>query len=88
MKWLFLSIIAILFLSSCVAGNKTFDINPAGFWMGLWHGFISLISFIISLFNDKVSIYEINNTGKMYNLGFILGAAFFYGGSTKTHRRR
>ena len=82
-KWLPLLMIILFFLSSCAAGNTKFDIDPAGFWMGLWHGFISLFTFIISLFNDNVSIYEINNSGKLYNLGFILGIALFYGGSCK-----
>lgn len=47
--------------------------KPAGFWAGLWHGIILPITFIISLFNPKVNIYETNNTGKGYNFGFILG---------------
>lgn len=87
-KWVPLLIVALLFLSSCAAGNTKFDISPAGFWMGLWHGFISLFAFIISLFNDHVSIYEINNSGKLYNLGFILGIALFYGGSCKGSCKR
>jgi hypothetical protein len=28
--------------------NEKFDVAPAGFWAGLWHGFISLFTFIIS----------------------------------------
>ncbi len=87
-KWMPLLIVALFLLSSCAAGNAKFDINPAGFWMGLWHGFISLFTFIISLFNDHVSIYEIHNSGKLYNLGFILGIALFYGGSCKGSCRR
>jgi len=81
-------LVALFMLSSCAAGDQKFEIDPAGFWMGLWHGFISLFTFIISLFNDNVNIYEISNTGKLYNLGFILGIAIFYGGSSKTHGRR
>jgi len=43
----------------------------------------------VSLFNDNVTIYEINNTGWPYNLGFILGIMIVYGGSSKgTCRRR
>lgn len=73
----------MLLLTACAPGNQTFNEEPAGFWMGLWHGFISLITFIVSLFNDNVNIYEINNTGKLYNLGFIIGVALFFGGGTK-----
>ena len=71
-----------LILTSCAPGNLKFDMDPAGFWAGLWHGFISLFTFIISLFTNEVGIYESNNTGWSYNLGFILGIMIFYGGGT------
>ena len=88
-NWLPIALLAMFFLTSCAAGNERFDIDLAGFWMGLWHGFISLVTFIISIFNDNVTIYEVNNTGWTYNLGFILGISIFYGGSSKgTCRRR
>lgn len=83
-----LFVLILIVVSSCAPGNEKFDADPAGFWMGLWHGFISLVTFIISLFNDNVTIYEIDNTGKLYNLGFILGAMIFYGGGSKTSCKR
>ena len=88
-KWLPIAVLALFFLTSCTAGNEKFDIDPASFWMGLWHGFISLVTFIISIFNDNVTIYEVNNSGWTYNLGFIIGICIFYGGSSKgTCRKR
>ncbi len=87
-KWLIIAVLAIFILSSCAPGNEKFDLDPAGFWAGLWHGFISLVTFIISLFNTKVNIYEVANNGWPYNLGFILGIAIFYGGSSKGTCRR
>jgi succinate-acetate transporter protein len=83
-----MALVGMFLLSSCAAGNETFDLEPAGFFMGLWHGVISLVTFVISLFNENVNIYEINNTGWPYNLGFILGIAIFYGGSSKGSCRR
>jgi hypothetical protein len=81
--------VLILILVSCTAGNERFDADPAGFWAGLWHGFISFFTFIISLFNDNVKVYEVTNSGHLYDLGFILGIMFFYGGGSKgTCRRR
>ncbi|MDT8308327.1 MAG: hypothetical protein RQ866_02285 [Bacteroidales bacterium] len=78
-------IIIFLFLTACTPGNEKFTENsPSGFLMGLWHGFIALFTFIISLFNDNVTIYEISNTGKLYNLGFLLGIIIFFGGGSKT----
>lgn len=87
-KLLFLFLVLFFILSGCAPGNEKFDVDPAGFWMGLWHGLISLLTFIISLFNDNVTIYEVHNTGKLYNLGFIIGAAIFYGGGSGSSCRR
>lgn len=90
-SFVFLLVIAVLLtftLSSCAPGNEKFDMAPAGFWYGLWHGFISLITFIISLFNDNVAVYEINNSGRLYDLGFILGISIFYGGGSRGSRRK
>ncbi len=38
------------------------------------------ISFIVSLFRDSVSVYEVHNNGGWYNFGFLLGAAIVLGG--------
>jgi hypothetical protein len=56
--------------------------SPAGFWKGLWHGLIILFTFVISLFNDSVGIYEVNNTGNLYNLGYLLGVIIIFGGGS------
>jgi succinate-acetate transporter protein len=77
---LFLLLLVLFIVSSCAPGNERYDGDPAGFFHGLWHGFISLVTFIVSLFNDHVTIYEVSNSGKLYNLGFVLGCAIFYGG--------
>ncbi len=76
-------IILLLIVSSCAPGDVKFDAEPAGFFMGLWHGFISLFTFIISLFSDNVTIYEVYNSGGWYNFGFILGVSIFFGGGSK-----
>ena len=60
----------------------------AGFWLGLWHGAIGWITFIISLFDSSVSVYEVSNSGWRYNLGFLLGAGLFHGGGSITASRR
>ncbi len=75
-------------LSSCAPGNERFQADPPGFLFGLWHGFISLVTFIVSLFNESVDIYQVNNGGKLYDFGFILGAAIFYGGGIFGSKRR
>ena len=57
------------------------DATPAGFLAGLWHGLILPITFIVSLFNLNVRIYETNNCGLWYDFGFFLGASSSLGGS-------
>ena len=52
----------------------------AGFWLGLWQGFISPITFLVSLFNSEVNIYEVQNDGNWYNFGFMIGVAIAFGG--------
>jgi len=61
---------------------------PAGFWAGLWHGLISPITFLVSLFSSNVRIYETNNRGRWYDFGFIIGVsgAFGGGGTTVVYR--
>jgi hypothetical protein len=54
--------------------------EPAGFWAGFWHGLISPITFVVSLFNPGVRFYETNNNGGWYDFGFILGASSSLGG--------
>ena len=58
------------------------NIEPVGFWMGLWHGMILPITFIWSLFDHDVTIYSVINNGAWYNLGFVLGAGALLGGSS------
>ena len=62
--------------------------RPAGFLLGLWHGAIVWISFVVSLFDPSVSVYEVHNSGWPYNLGFVLGAATFHGGGGAASRRQ
>ena len=87
LKWLIISFLCIVLLAGCAASpNPNVDITredgrePAGFWLGLWHGFIVFFTFIISLFKSSVGIYETYNTGNGYNLGFVIGLIASHGG--------
>lgn len=73
----------VLVSVSCAPGNERWDqtMNPgdrAGFWAGIWHGLIIIVTFIVSLFTREVGIYEVNNTGWAYNLGFLIGLCFSF----------
>ena len=87
-------ILCVAFLSvSCAPGNERWDqeINPghkAGFWAGIWHGPIIVITFVVSLFTNEVGLYEVNHTGWAYNLGFLIGLCISIGGGLGPFRWR
>ncbi|MFA6105791.1 MAG: hypothetical protein WC725_04355 [Patescibacteria group bacterium] len=89
-----LLVITLFQMSGCAAGpnpathTASSDGNIAGFWLGLWHGLICGITFIISLFYDTVSFYEVHNNGGWYNFGFVLGAGILFRGWSRTSSRR
>jgi hypothetical protein len=55
--------------------------SSAGFWLGLWHGAIAPVTFVISLFSANVGMYEVHNNGGWYHAGFLLGLTMSLGGS-------
>jgi hypothetical protein len=82
-----------LALLSCAPGDDRWDqeINPdheAGFWAGIWHGLIIIITFVVSLFTKEVGIYETSNTGWPYNLGFLIGLFCSVGSGIRIVRKR
>jgi len=92
---LLLTVLVIaLSLIACMPGPNPLGETPtanhgvAGFWLGLWHGIIIWVSFIVSLFNPSVSVYEVHNSGWAYDLGFAIGAATLHGGGASAARRR
>ena len=76
--------LTVLSIAGCTAGPNELVNSPdeegkvAGFWQGLWHGIISPITFIISLFSKTVHIYEVHNSGGWDNFGFLLGASIIF----------
>jgi len=80
-------VVLLMALTGCAPGPNKLAGSPdqegevAGFWRGLWQGIIAPITFIISLFSDKVEIYEVHNNGGWYNFGFLLGVMIIFGGS-------
>lgn len=63
----------------------------AGLGTGLWHGLISVVTLIMSFFNPEVQMYEVHNSGSLYNLGFLIGAIVLFailGFSGGSRRRR
>ena len=86
---------AVLLLAACAAGANP-DVGtvapgagrPAGFWLGLWHGIILPITWIVSLFTSTVSPYEVHNSGNWYDVGFVAGICLVFGGPLGARRAR
>lgn len=81
------AVVVVLLLASCAAGGNelagTTDPSgegPFGFWWGLWHGAIAPITFLVSLFQEDVGVYEVHNSGGWYDFGFLLGLSMVLGG--------
>jgi hypothetical protein len=78
--------IVLVTLTGCAPGPNDLERSPdeegeiAGFWLGLWHGLIAPITFVVSLFSDSVSVYEVHNNGGWYNFGFLIGVSIIFGG--------
>jgi hypothetical protein len=86
--------LGVLLLTACAAGANPEvgaaapDGGVAGFWLGLWHGIIAPVTFVISLFTANVSLYEVHNSGNWYDFGFVLGAGILFGGGGLGTRKR
>ena len=81
-----LMLILLLSLSGCadqVSFEAAKSIDSVGFLHGIWHGFISVLSFICSLFSDDIAVYAIYNNGGWYDWGFLMGVGAFTTASTK-----
>jgi hypothetical protein len=63
----------IIFISGCVpgGGSSTTD-DPAGFFFGIWHGWIAPLSLILGIFDSSIRVYEPVNTGWWYDFGFYI----------------
>lgn len=87
-------LIATLVLAGCAPGpnsaEKTADAEgrTAGFLLGLWQGFISPVTFVISVFTRNVRFYEVHNNGTWYNFGFVLGAGLFLSGGILGRKKK
>jgi hypothetical protein len=89
-----LAILFVLLMSGCAPGPNQLKGTAnqhdrvAGFWQGIWQGFIAPFVFVASLFTTGLNIYEVHNNGAWYNFGYLFGIACFFGGSGNQARRR
>ena len=79
---------AALALSACAATQDGAAVaqSAPGFLLGLWHGFIFPVAWVVSLFTSKVAIYAVPNDGGWYDFGYFLGIVVFGVGARKGTR--
>jgi hypothetical protein len=86
-------VLALVLLAGCAPGPNDLVETPdaegevAGFWQGLWQGFIAPFTFLISLFSEDVHIYEVHNNGGWYNFGYLAGLSIIFGGGGRGSKR-
>ena len=92
--WLVLVLLLMNLLAACAPGpnqskgTENEQGSVAGFWLGLWQGFIAPFVFVASLFKGSLGIYEVHNNGAWYNFGYLSGLACFFGGGGSGAARR
>ena len=86
---LVIMMITIIILSACAPGvTHHTEMRRAGFFWGIWHGWIAPVSLIWQLFNPEVRIYEVHNNGWWYDLGFYIAIIGGFGSIAITRRRK
>ena len=94
LTWVVLVLLVVTIVAGCAPGTNQLKGTAsehdgvAGFWLGLWHGFIAPFVFLVSLFKSNLGIYEVHNNGAWYNLGYLFGLACFFGGTGNRTARR
>jgi len=76
-------------LTGCFPGSSGYTTGePAGFFSGIWHGWIAPVSLIIGIFNHDVRIYEPFNTGWWYDFGFYIAIIAGFGGIAFSRKKK
>jgi hypothetical protein len=77
-----LLLVTLMTSAGCIPGDgKHTTEKPAGFFWGIWHGWIAPISLIWGLlFNPEIRIYEPSNSGWAYDFGFYIAVISGFGG--------
>jgi hypothetical protein len=81
-----LSFAPLALLAAC-ATQSAAGVAPQGpgFLLGLWHGFIFPVAWVLSLFMSNVAVYAVPNDGGWYDFGYFLGIVVFGVGARKSH---
>lgn len=88
---IFIVLVALLLftLTGCVPGDGTYTADkPAGFFWGVWHGWVAPASLVIGLFNDDIRVYEVMNKGWWYDFGFYIAIIGGFGGISLFRKKK
>ena len=81
-----LALLPALALTACAATQQADAVaaGAPGFLLGLWHGFIFPVAWLVSLFVPQVAVYAVPNSGGWYDFGYFLGIVVFGVGARKS----
>ncbi len=81
--------IAAIVLAGCIPGDGSITPDdPAGFFWGIWHGWIAPISLILSIFKEPYQLYEPINSGFGYDFGFYIALLGGFGSFSMFRRKK
>lgn len=79
----------LITLTGCIPGDGSYSAAyPAGFFWGIWHGWIAPISLIVGIFDPNIRIYESFNTGWWYDLGLYIAIISGFGGLSLSRKKK
>ncbi len=80
-----LALLPILALAACAnQADSAVAATAPGFLLGVWHGFIFPVAWVISLFDSETAVYAVPNNGGWYDFGYFVGIVFIGVGARKS----
>jgi hypothetical protein len=87
-RW-FCGLVLLLAVGGCLPGDgMNNELDPAEFFSGIWHGWISPIALVIGFFSPDIRIYEAYNTGWWYEFGYYMAIISGFGGLSFVRRNK
>jgi hypothetical protein len=90
-RWMIgiLLVFILIGLSGCLPGDgSATSSDPAGFFWGIWHGWMAPLTLIIGIFDNDIRVYELYNTGWWYDFGFYIAIISGFGGLSLSRKRK
>ena len=89
--WIVIGLFALglMILLGCTPGGGSYGPDDkAGFFSGIWHGWIAPLTLIFGIFDHSIRIYEVHNTGWWYDFGFYMAVISEFGGLHLSRNRK